>query len=185
MSQFVKGPMASALPVAIAAGMVLAVPPAAAQESASAQCTDQAASAANSRSAAAPQVVSHDLRTNVVARTGGAATSCADHAISTKGTGAAGRSAGGDDCDDRDDDCDAGADDAASTEKVIKTNCIKVSASQSGQTLRSSMAINTKGTGAAGKAEAAPDGTPTGVSGDAAAGKYSAPINVTATCTIK
>ncbi|MBA3525717.1 MAG: hypothetical protein H0T82_02190, partial [Sphingomonas sp.] len=102
MSQFVKGPMASALPAAIAAGMVLAVPPAAAQETASAECTDQAASAANSKSAGAPKAVSHDLRTNVVARTGSTASSSADHAINTKGTGTSGRSAGGGDCDDLD-----------------------------------------------------------------------------------
>lgn len=182
MSQFVTGPMASA----IAAGLVLAAPTAAAQETASAECTDQAAGAANSKSAAAPQADSHDLRTNVVARTGGAASACAaDHAISIKGTGAAGRSAGGGDCNDLD--CDAEADDAASAAKEApKASCIKVTASQNTQSLRSSMAINTKGTGAySGKAAAVPGGTLPGPGVEAAAGKYSAPINVTATCTIK
>lgn len=61
---------------------------------------------------------------------------CADHAISTKGTGAAGRSA------------DPNASCGDSVGKGIK-----VSASQNGQTLRH--AINTKGTGSSGRSDAA------------------------------
>ena len=56
----------SGLPVAVAFGVFLIAPSAAAQESASpAQCADEVATSA---AAGAPRAVSHDLRTNVVAR---------------------------------------------------------------------------------------------------------------------
>ena len=158
----------SALPAGMAAGifMIVTAPAAAQQGTLPAQCVEQGASAR------------------------------ADHAINTKGTGATGRADGGADCDDLEADCggeatardhvrfdpivldlkgdgriaatDAGnAGASAAAETAIGKKDIKTSASQSGQTLRH--AINTKGTGATGRTDAAAEG----------AGKYSAPINIT------
>lgn len=143
---------ASLLAVAVPAGLFLT--PAAARTPETdplGQCEHQDTSAAPGSKEAnngksAPQAVSHDLRTNVVARANMsplpataspiAATACADHAINTKGTGTSGRAKGGSDCDD--------SDSARAPAPATST----VGPETAGRTESACLAIKTKGTSA-------------------------------------
>lgn len=105
------------LPTAVLVGLLLIAPVAAnsPETDPGAQCGQGSGAAPGGENAnsgkSTPQAVSHDLRTNVVARadmspspvsTSPVAANACDHAINTKGTGTSGRATGGGDCDDSD-----------------------------------------------------------------------------------